>query len=314
MFVSTYRKLSKRMKKTPFILPLLLSVMFFQSNAKAADLYSFAVNANCTLKKNVNKKWEVVTGDEVQGESLVVIPSKSNKEYSNFFFKGSWFAAKTDCFILKSETNKGAPESTIAKHYFVDLRLSDIMMNGSGTSGLSTTAGIVTNSTGKYSPGLGFSLRLGKWLNQKSALYFEMGYFSGSQPTSLTQIITYNGTLTEKIYDFHLGYQYYFSKKWMTPFVGASIGYNRLTGVGLESPYNWTYSSSGIGEMVEVGAVKDFSKHFSATLSLSYTLMSFNTMTIAESNSTSVNVAGSQYANAMGYSHLGINLGGRYSF
>ena len=87
-------------------LPIFSLATFFLTftsfSTLAADLVVFKDAPDCQLKKFTNGKWQLAEASEVEGKSLSVKPSKTNKLYSAFVLGDVWYSAPAKCFGVKS--------------------------------------------------------------------------------------------------------------------------------------------------------------------------------------------------------------------
>jgi outer membrane protein W len=280
---------------------LLLPVTSF-----AVDLYHYNPVEGCSLRKAVGTTWQVTPASEVGQDSFTIQLSKANAAYSNFKYQGSWYAAKTECFKLSEGAVSAADESITSTgggfkmqkgKLFVEPKLSLYMMNGANTGG-GTANGVTVE---KYSAGIGIAAKFGYYLTDHSDLFLELNKFGGSQRQTSGGVTTENA---DSIFSVNVGYQYFFSKMGaFLPYGGIALGYNKLSQTitgGFEN------SGSGIGFVLEGGAAYELSSKFALVGALNYTIMSFSELTPTGSTIPIINT--------LGYSHIGINIGGRYNF
>lgn len=298
---------------------ILILAVLFGSQAFADGFYKFKGGEGCTLKKYQNKAWSDASPDDLSSSAFPIQLSRANPNSAVFAVKGVTYGTKKDCL---EETSAPAGASSAGssggffkgKRIFSELKVSESIVNGTNAS--AQTAG--TFSTQSYSASIGFAGKFGYGVDfwaPADHVFFEIGYFSGSQAGSVTgSTITY--LESDKLYDFHLGYQHYFllSGSSFTPFASLAIGLSSESGTRTLSTFTASYSGIGFTGYLEAGTLYELSKKWSLTGSLNYNLASI-TPTVGTTNSASLaGAVGAAIVNPVGLSRIGINIGGRYTF
>jgi|GEM_PF-3492548 len=289
-----------------YLLPLLL----ISTSAFALDLYHYNPIEGCSLRKAVNGAWQIAPASEVGQDSFPIIVSKANAAYSNFKYQGTWYAAKTECFQMSdspadlgmSDAGTSGPGLHFVKGgIFVEPKLALAIMTGSGTSAGTTSSATID----KYSPSMGWAIKVGYNLTDHTDLFLEFNHFAGKRAMSIPPITS---TQEDSVTSFNLGYQYFLSTTgtWL-PYGALALGYNKLTDKITSSGGTATeYSGSGLGFILEAGVLYDLSSKIALMGALNYTVMNFSELTQSGTSTTQQNTTG--------YSHLGINFGARYNF
>ena len=290
---------------------LSLALLLVPVSSFAVDLYHYSPIEGCSLRKAAGGSWQVVPPTEVGNDNFTIQISKANAAYSNFKYQGSWYAAKTECFKL-SEAPSGSSDESVTSttpgnfkmvkgKLFVEPKLSYYIMTGANTGG----GTIGTTVYDKYKPGIGIAAKVGYYLSEHTDVFLEIATFSGSQ--SITDP-AFTNKLEDSVLSFNVGYQYFISKKGaFLPYGELAVGYNKLSQKMTSSVNGETnYSGSGIGFILEGGALYELSEKISLLGAINYTVMSFSDLTTSGTNFTR--------QNSTGYSHIGINLGARYNF
>ena len=305
------------MKKYSFVLPLLTLI---STPAFADGFYKYKGGETCVLKKFANKVWSEADASGIEGSAFPIQLSRANPNAAVFAVKGTTYGTRKDC-LEETDAPAGAVATTgankAARKMFVEGRLSFLVMGGGAST---VTSNGATFTTQKYSPSVELSGRFGypvSWWTPRDNLFGEVGYFSGSQNSTLNTTVI--GANSEKILSIDIGYQHYFDMRGkFTPFASFALGWDHLSGTtAFTSPTGsstggYTYSASGIGEYIEAGTLYTLNQKWQLNGSLSYHLMSFSP-TVSDSNVQAIVPIGSAAPLPVSHNNLGINLGVRYT-
>ena len=277
----------------------------------------------CKLAKSVGGKWLVADGSELSGQQFAASVSKANGDFSNFKYNGTWYAVRTECLQDAGSGSSGsegsADSSNAGKKYYAELRAQKYLMMGAGAGGGPNGTAGQTNSP--LASSLGIGARLGYYWKEDKIIFLDINTLSAAQTTTYVGSPSGTTAVADSILMINVGLQMPFktARFGFIPYVAGSLGYAKFTETfaGTLAPGGAIAiadSASTFNVKLEGGGTYRFTQHLDGVLSLAYTYLNIANKNITASNYPAPALqVGSSSPNSLGYSHLTVGFGIRYT-